>query len=98
MLAMASQITSLPIVYPTVCSGADKRKHQSSAPLAFVVSSMKIAIVIVHFVQRSTIDHRPTLMQTVAWCQTDNKLLSESMMAYNDVIMSSIACEITGAA
>ena len=34
--AMASQITSLTIVYPTVYSGADQRKHQSSASLAFV--------------------------------------------------------------
>ena len=34
--AMASQITSLPIVYSTVYSGADQRKHQSSASLAFV--------------------------------------------------------------
>ena len=36
MNAMASQITSLTIVYPTVYSGADQRKHQSSASLAFV--------------------------------------------------------------
>ena len=33
---MASQITSLTIVYPTVYSGADQRKHQSSASMAFV--------------------------------------------------------------
>ena len=33
---MPSQITSLTIVYPTVYSGADQRKHQSSASLAFV--------------------------------------------------------------
>ena len=36
MGAMASQITSLAIVYPTVYSGADQRKHQSSASVAFV--------------------------------------------------------------
>ena len=36
MCAMASQITSLTIVYSTVYSGADQSKHQSSAPLAFV--------------------------------------------------------------
>ena len=35
MGAMASQITSLTIVYTTVYSGADRRKHQSSASLAF---------------------------------------------------------------
>ena len=34
--AMASQITSPTIVYSTVYSGADQRKHQSSASLAFV--------------------------------------------------------------
>ena len=33
--AMASQITSLTIVYSTVYPGADQRKHQSSASLAF---------------------------------------------------------------
>ena len=36
MGAVASQIPSLTIVYPTVYSGADQRKHQSSASLAFV--------------------------------------------------------------
>ena len=35
-ITIASQITSLTIVYPTVYSGADQRKHQSSALLAFV--------------------------------------------------------------
>ena len=34
---MASQITSLTIVYSAVCSGANQRKHQSSASLAFVL-------------------------------------------------------------
>ena len=36
MDAMASQITSLTIVYLTIYSDADQRKHQSSASLAFV--------------------------------------------------------------
>ena len=36
MGAMASQITSLTIVYSTVYSGADQREHQSSASLAFM--------------------------------------------------------------
>ena len=36
MGAMASQITSLTIVYSTVYSDADEIKHQSSASLAFV--------------------------------------------------------------
>ena len=36
MSSMASQITSLTIIYSTVYSGPDQRKHQSSASLAFV--------------------------------------------------------------
>ena len=36
MSTMASQITNLTIVYSTVYSDADQRKHQSSASLAFV--------------------------------------------------------------
>ena len=36
MSAMASQITSLMIVYSTVYSGTDQSKHQSSASVAFV--------------------------------------------------------------
>ena len=35
MSALASQITSVSIVYSTVGSGANQRKHQSSAALAF---------------------------------------------------------------
>ena len=36
MGTVASQITSLTIVYSTIYSDADQRKHQSSASLAFV--------------------------------------------------------------
>ena len=36
MSALGSQITSLTIVYSTLYSGADQRKHRSSASLAFV--------------------------------------------------------------
>ena len=36
MNSMASQNTGDSIVYSTICSGADQRKHQSSASLAFV--------------------------------------------------------------
>ena len=36
MIVMASQITNLTIVHSTVYSGADHRKHQRSASLAFV--------------------------------------------------------------
>ena len=36
MSAMVSQMTSLTIIYTAVYSGADQRKHQISASLAFV--------------------------------------------------------------
>ena len=36
MSAVSSQITGVSIVYSTVCSGVDQRKHQSSASLVFV--------------------------------------------------------------
>ena len=36
MSAIASQITSVSIIFSTVWSGADQRKYQSSASLAFV--------------------------------------------------------------
>ena len=36
MRAMTSQITCVSIIYSTIGSGADNRKHQSSASLAFV--------------------------------------------------------------
>ena len=39
MSAMAPLIPGVSIVYSTVCSGADQRKHQSPAPLAFVGES-----------------------------------------------------------
>ena len=35
MVAMASQIFGVTIVYSTICSGGYQRKHQSSASLAF---------------------------------------------------------------
>ena len=36
MGAMVSQVTSIAIVYSTVYSDADQRKHQSSESMAFV--------------------------------------------------------------
>ena len=43
MGAMASQITSLTIVYSAVYSNADQRKHQSSASLAFVLGNSPVS-------------------------------------------------------
>ena len=42
--AMASQITSLTIIYSIFHSGADQRKHQSSASMAFVSGSHRWSV------------------------------------------------------
>ena len=42
---MASQITGVLIVYSTVFSGADQRKHQSSALLAFVREIHRLPVI-----------------------------------------------------
>ena len=39
MSMMVSQISRVSIVLPTICSGADKKKHQNSMSLAFVGGS-----------------------------------------------------------
>ena len=36
VIIMASQTTGVSVVFSTVCSGTDQRKHQSSASLAFM--------------------------------------------------------------
>ena len=48
MGAMASQITGVSIVYSTVCSGADQRKHQNSASLAFVRGIHRLPVNSLH--------------------------------------------------
>ena len=42
MSTMVSQITGVAIVYSIVGSGADQRKHQSSAPLAYVFGNLPV--------------------------------------------------------
>ena len=48
MDAIAFQITSLTIVYSTVYSGVDQRKHQSSASLAFVRGIHRCPVICPH--------------------------------------------------
>ena len=52
MGAMASQITRLTIVYSTVYSGADQRKHQSFASLAFLMGTHRLPVNSPHKGQR----------------------------------------------
>ena len=55
MGAIASQITSLTIVYSTVYSGVDQRKHQSSASLVFVRGIHRRSVIFPH---KGTVTHR----------------------------------------
>ena len=48
MSAMVILITGVSIVESTVCSGADKRKHQSSASLAFVRGIYRWPVIFPH--------------------------------------------------
>ena len=54
MSAIASQTTSLTIAYSTVYSGADHRKHQSSASLAFFVGDSSVTATGEFLAQRAS--------------------------------------------
>ena len=64
MSAMASQITSLTIVYSTTYSGTDQRKHQSSASLAFVRGIHRRTVNSPHKGPRGKCFH----LMTSSWC------------------------------
>ena len=94
MGTVVSQITSPTIVYLTVYSGADQRKHQSSASLAFVrgvyrwpVNSCKWPVtrkifsfddVIMHFLLATILSYRFHALNMVIWCQ----LISTESLLY----------------
>ena len=70
MSAIASQITSLTIVYSTVYSGGDQRKCQSSASLAFVGNSPvtgEFPVQMASNTENASIWRRHHEFQKVAW-------------------------------
>ena len=67
MGTIASQITSLTIVYSTVYSGADQRKHQSSVSLAFVRGNF--------------LNNTSTLVLVMGWYLVGDKPLPDSILA-----------------
>ena len=96
MGTIASQITSLTIVYSTVYSGADQRKHQSSASLAFVRGVHRRPVNSTHkwpvtrkmfpfddviMFFKCPIYSKPALVEMAVWRRSDDGLLFESMMA-----------------
>ena len=72
MSAMVSQITSPTIVYSTVYSGEDQRKHQSSASPAFVRGIHRWPVNSSHKrpVTRKMFPFDDVIMQYRFWCST----------------------------
>ena len=77
MGAMASQITSLTIVYSAIYSGADQRKHQSSASLAFVRG-----------IHRSPVNSQHKRPVTRKMLPFDDVIMTSLIWIDNDIILS----------
>ena len=67
MCAIASQITSLMIVYSTVYSGADQSKHQNSASLAFVWGTGEFRAQMASYAENISIWWRHHCLQNVGY-------------------------------
>ena len=89
MGAMASQITSLTIVYSIVHSGADQRKHQSCAALAFVWGNHWWPVKSPHKwpVMRKMFAYDDVIMRNqldqLPLCGMDNKTTATKTVGYN---------------
>ena len=91
MTTVASQITSLTIVYSTVYSGADQRIHQSSAPLAFVRGIHRWAVNSPHK-GPVTRKYCPCLNQNGVKCKKEVNDYMQSHSACCDIIYHSSLC------
>ena len=92
MGAIASQITILNIVYSTVYSDADqRRKHQSSASLAFV--DFKAPEELRNPLSKTVLSKCSFIWRTCQHLKLRVKL--KRNLHYNDVIMGAIASQIT---
>ena len=82
---MTSQITSVSIICSTGCTGADQRKHQSSASLAFVRG--------IHLSQADS-PHKGPVTRKMFPCD-DFIMICSFDIHYADVIMTKMASQIT---
>ena len=96
MSTMASQITSLTIVYPTVYSGADQRKHQSWASLAFVRGIHRWPV---NYPHKGPVTRRMSPFNDVIMCIYDAKygsvpicLSFRAMSQFSCVVISNYQC------
>ena len=79
--------TSLNIVYPTVSSGADQRKHQSSASLAFVWGIHRWPVNVAHKgpVTRKTFLFDDVIMESPTW--TARAVLHANGQHYSETLI-----------
>ena len=78
MTTMASQVTSLTVVYSTVYSNADQRKHQTTASLAFVWGIHRDRWIPRTKGQlRGKCFHLMTSSWTTSVCQRENSIFGE---------------------
>ena len=77
---MASQITSLTIVYSAVYSGADHRKHQSSASLACVRGIYRSPVNSPHKgqVTRKMFPYDDVIVRKLVWSPLWNTFVKET--------------------
>ena len=80
MGTMASQITGISIVYSTVCSGADQRKHQSSASLVFV-----------RRIHRGPVNSPHKMPVTRKMSPTDDVIINIDLVRYIHILISTEA-------
>ena len=102
MGVMGVSITSLTIVYSTVYSGADQRKHQSYASLAFVPVTRKIFPFEYVIMQISAKESQSNEESITLLCYDVTKNDGKCLCAryhlsyhYDDVIMTEMASQIT---
>ena len=82
MSVMAFQITSVSIVCSNVCSGADHRKHQSSASLAFARGTHRSPVVSPHKgpVTRKMFPFNDVIMRMFLWFWFNTVNISWSLL------------------
>ena len=96
MRAAGSQITGVPIVCSTVCSGGDQRKHQSSALLAFVRGIHRCPVYSPHKgpVTRKMFPFDDVIMLCHGWNATTRYYLSKMNFklpaSYSEILIKKI--------
>ena len=95
MSAMASHITSLAIVYSTLYTGADQRKHRSSALLAFARGIHRGQV---NSPQKGPVTRKCFHLMTSSWwwqpIMYENIILPKEYVAWQTWVLS-ISCLLT---